>query len=53
MEIQLGAVIISILGGGNVVPWVIKAYNFILRGSKSVPNLLEINYKFCKIEYIS
>jgi hypothetical protein len=31
-----------------VVPWVINGNNFILRGSKDVPNLLEINYKFCK-----
>jgi hypothetical protein len=53
METQLGRVNISILGGGNVVPWVIKAYDFIFRGSKSMTNLLEMNYKFCKIEYIS
>jgi hypothetical protein len=32
---------------------VIKAYDFILRGNGSVLNLLEINYKFGKIEYIS
>jgi hypothetical protein len=34
-----------------VVPWVIKGYDFILRESEVVPNLLEIHYRFCKIEY--
>jgi hypothetical protein len=26
--------------GPTVVPWVIKGYDYILRGSESVPNLL-------------
>jgi hypothetical protein len=52
MEIQLYGVNISISGQGSVVPWVIKAHDFILRESEVVPNLLEINYKFCKIEYV-
>jgi hypothetical protein len=30
------------------VPWIIKGYDFILRGSEVVSNLLEITYKFCK-----
>jgi hypothetical protein len=32
-----------------VVPWVI---NFILLGDEAVPNLWEINYKFCKFVHV-
>jgi hypothetical protein len=35
-----------------VVPCVIKGYDFILRRGDVMPILLEINYKFCTIEYI-
>jgi hypothetical protein len=34
------------------VLWVINAYDFILRGSESMPSLLEINYKFWKLNIL-
>jgi hypothetical protein len=29
-----------------------SGYDSIVRGREAVPNLLEINYKFCKIEFV-